>query len=108
MKTETLSPAEIRARGSKALRKALGPIGAARFFVECGLGSGNYTEERRSREDQETLESIVARIQSRHRHRDEAGPTAKGTMPTAKSRAVPSPAAAMNASILPPHDLRAT
>lgn len=40
------NPAELRARGFKALVDALGWVNAVRFLRQYEPGTGNYTEER--------------------------------------------------------------
>ena len=39
-------PAELRARGFRALVDALGWVNAVRFIQQFEIGTGNYTEER--------------------------------------------------------------
>ena len=46
MKTEAATPAELRVRGFKALKKELGADGAVRFLQQFSNGSGDYTAER--------------------------------------------------------------
>ena len=46
MKTETLSPQEIRTIGFEALLRELGPAGAIRFIQQYETGRGDYTRDR--------------------------------------------------------------
>ncbi len=47
MKTEYLTPHEIRTIGFGALLRELGPAGAIRFLQQYEAGRGDYTRERR-------------------------------------------------------------
>ncbi len=42
---------EIRNEGLKALRKALGPVGMARFIQQYENGEGDYTKEKYDQAD---------------------------------------------------------
>lgn len=47
MNTKTLhDPVELRKLGVKALTKALGPVGMARFLGQFERGTGDYTKDR--------------------------------------------------------------
>ncbi len=65
MKTEALNPAELRGAGYKALAAALGPLGMARFILQFEHGHGDYTRERRQRLENQSVQSIAARIRTR-------------------------------------------
>lgn len=46
MKSQTMSPNEIRKLGIESLFKALGPTGMVRFLQQFDTGTGDYTAER--------------------------------------------------------------
>lgn len=69
MKTDTLNPAELRAAGYKALADALGPLGMARFLLQFERGHGDYTRERRQRFQNQSVQSVAARIRARKKSR---------------------------------------
>ena len=54
---------QIRDEGFTALIKALGPDDAIRFINSYDQGSGNYTEEKYQRAD-EDFDTVVARIRN--------------------------------------------
>lgn len=56
---------QIRDEGFTALIKALGPDDAIRFINSYDQGSGNYTEEKYQRAD-EDFDTVVARIKNRN------------------------------------------
>ena len=56
---------QIRDEGFTALIKALGPEDAIRFINSYDQGSGNYTEEKYQRPD-EDFDTVVARIRNRN------------------------------------------
>lgn len=45
------NPLEIRMAGMRALKDALGPVGAVRFMQQYDFGYGDYTKERQSEPD---------------------------------------------------------
>ncbi len=53
------NPLEIQIVGMKALKEALGPIGAVRFIQQCNPGSGDYTSEHQSMPDVDPDETIA-------------------------------------------------
>ncbi len=65
MKTATRSMVDIRREGLTALRKALGPVDALRFIMECKLGKGDYTAERHVILGDPNLKEIVDSIRTR-------------------------------------------
>ncbi len=65
MKTENMTPNEIRKLGIEALSRALGPIGMARFIQQFDKGSGNYTAERGKWLDDLRLDDMVEEIKAR-------------------------------------------
>ena len=71
MKTDTLtlSPAELRTAGCKALADALGPLGMARFLRQFEQGNGNYTRDRKKWLGHQSVQSVVQRIRSRKKSR---------------------------------------
>jgi len=69
MKAELLNPAELRAAGYKALAAALGPLGMARFLLQFEHGQGDYTRERREKPQNESVQSVAARIRARKKKR---------------------------------------
>ncbi|GHU43323.1 hypothetical protein FACS1894111_08720 [Clostridia bacterium] len=56
---------EIRNEGYRVLTRGLGAAGTAVFLRQFENGNGNYTEERRIALDENSIDSIVARIKSR-------------------------------------------
>ena len=46
MKVNLNNPLEIRTVGMKALREALGPVGAVQFMQQYDLRYGDYTKEK--------------------------------------------------------------
>ncbi len=65
MKTEALNPVELRAAGYKALSKALGAAGMARFLSQLDRGRGDYTRDRHAWNQGQSVESIAARVRTR-------------------------------------------
>ena len=63
--TEIKTINQIRDEGFTALIKALGPDDAIRFINSYDQGSGNYTEEKYQRPD-EDFDTVVARIRNRN------------------------------------------
>lgn len=51
LKVNLNNPKEIRTVGIKALKEALGPVGAVRFIQQYDLGYGDYTKEKLSEPD---------------------------------------------------------
>lgn len=56
---------QVREEGFAALIKALGPGDAIRYVNSFDQGSGNYTEEKYQRPD-EDFDTVVARIRDRN------------------------------------------
>jgi hypothetical protein len=52
---------EIRQMGLKALLKALGPIGMARFMQQYDTGYGDYTKEKYEQPDM-TMEDVELKM----------------------------------------------
>ena len=48
MKVNLNNPLEIRTVGMKALREALGPVGAVQFMQQSDLGYADYTKEKQA------------------------------------------------------------
>jgi hypothetical protein len=69
MKTEMLTPAELRAAGYKALAAALGPLGMARFLLQFEQGHGDYTRQRREWLRDTSVSTAAARIRARKKGR---------------------------------------
>ena len=63
MKTLTLH--EINIIGIQALKKVLTPIELVRFFQQYEMGNGNYTEERKEKYKDYTLEQIYSEIKNK-------------------------------------------
>ena len=59
------NPSAIRNEGYKVLVQGLGVAGAVMFLRQIEDGTGNYTEERRSALEQNSINSIAARIKKR-------------------------------------------
>ncbi|MBA4150778.1 MAG: hypothetical protein H0X66_21915 [Verrucomicrobia bacterium] len=57
--------AELRAAGYKALTDALGPLGMARFLQQFEQGHGDYTHERHTWLQEESVETVANRIRAR-------------------------------------------
>ena len=57
----------IREDGFRVLLKELGPVGTVDFLRQLENGTGNYTEERISLYDRETIDSIASRIFERNK-----------------------------------------
>ncbi len=53
------NPMEIQIVGMKALKEALGPIGAIRFLQQHNPGYGDYTKERQEQPDVDPDETIA-------------------------------------------------
>ena len=56
----------IRNEGYRALTRELGAAGAVVFLRQFENGSGNYTEERRTMMDENTVDAIAERIRKRN------------------------------------------
>ena len=67
MKQKPRTLEQIRIAGLRALRRELGPVGMVRFLHQYEVGTGDYTEERRQRLDQWTMEEILAELEKRRR-----------------------------------------
>ncbi len=65
MKTDTLSPAELRNAGCQALAEALGPLGMARFLRQFERGNGDYTRDRKGWLGNSSVQTVAQRIRSR-------------------------------------------
>jgi len=63
--TEIKTINQIREEGFAALIKALGPGDAIRYVNSFDQGTGNYTEEKYERPD-EDFDAVVARIRNRN------------------------------------------
>ena len=63
--TEIKKINQVREEGFAALIKALGPGDAIRYINSFDQGSGNYTEEKYQRPD-EDFDTVVARIRERN------------------------------------------
>ena len=51
--------------GTKALLKALGPVGMAMFILNFYKGSGDYTAEKYNQPD-ESIDEIIAKLKKYH------------------------------------------
>jgi len=56
----------VRSEGYRALARELGAAGAALFLRQLESGSGNYTEERRTTMDKNSVDTIAERIRRRN------------------------------------------
>ncbi|MEW6687025.1 MAG: hypothetical protein AB1393_12620 [Candidatus Edwardsbacteria bacterium] len=65
MKSEIISPREIRKIGLESLAKVLGPIGMVRFLQQFEAGRGNYTKERVRWFGKITIQDIVKEIRKK-------------------------------------------
>ncbi|MCD7847079.1 MAG: hypothetical protein LUG49_03475 [Oscillospiraceae bacterium] len=59
MQVNLSNPMEIQIVGMKALKEALGPVGAVRFIQQNNPGYGDYTKERQARPDVDPDEAIA-------------------------------------------------
>ncbi len=55
----TLNPVELRKKGIKALKEALGPVDMIRFLHQFDLGSGDYTKERKNWLTEQKVDEIL-------------------------------------------------
>ncbi|MDR1101385.1 MAG: hypothetical protein LBL34_03410 [Clostridiales bacterium] len=62
---EKETPFRIMTIGIEALREKLGAIGVAEFFRYFGLGYGDYTKERKSMREGQTLDEICEEIRAK-------------------------------------------
>ena len=62
MNTKPMSLREIRAAGLEALARELGPVGMVRFLQQFETGRGDYTRERETWLEAETVESLAGKI----------------------------------------------
>lgn len=70
MRTETLTPAEIRRRGYDALLRELGPLGYVRFLQEFEPGRGDYTRDRHQwldRLSHEDWKAMLKKVQEKRK-----------------------------------------
>jgi len=56
----------IRNKGYRALTRELGAAGAVVFLRQLENGSGDYTEERQMMMDENSVDTIAARIRKRN------------------------------------------
>lgn len=63
--TQSMSLAEIRREGFRALLDRLGPAGTARFLQQYDQGRGDYTQDRHEWLDGLSEEELVASIKQR-------------------------------------------
>jgi hypothetical protein len=69
--TITLTPLpELNRKAFDILVRELGAPDALRFFGQIGLGSGNYTEERRGMFDDLTMEEYRKRVEALRKKED--------------------------------------
>lgn len=61
---------EINREGHAALVRELGIVGALRFLSQYANGQGDYTAERESFLEDETLEELFEQVQMADRKRD--------------------------------------
>ena len=62
----------VRINGYRALTRELGTAGAAVFLRQLENGSGDYTEERRAKMDENSVDVIAERIRKRNAQLDES------------------------------------
>ncbi len=62
MKTQTLTPSEVRSRGFQALNRELGTVGFLKFMHQFERGRGDYSRERHALVDNLGLAAIMAGI----------------------------------------------
>ena len=56
----------IRNEGYRVLTRELGAAGAAQFLRQLGTGSGNYTEDRFTSREINSVDAIAERIRERN------------------------------------------
>jgi hypothetical protein len=67
MRSETMSPTEIRKLGLEVLAKALGPVGMVRFLQQFEIGVGDYTKQRAKWLKDLDIEMIIKEIKGRRK-----------------------------------------
>ena len=65
MKRKSMSLAEVRREGLRALEERLGPAGMIRFLRMYDSGNGDYTAERAELLKNQTVDQIVSRVKAR-------------------------------------------
>ena len=65
MKSQVMSPNQIRRVGLEALAKALGQIGMVRFLQEFEVGKGDYTKEKHRWLSNMKIQDIVKGIEKK-------------------------------------------
>ncbi len=63
---------EIRLKGLKALRKALGRVGMIRFLQQFDTGRGDYAQERHAWVDQTSLDDLRSLAQRNRKTKKES------------------------------------
>ena len=69
MNTQTMSLEEIRITGMEALARELGIVGMIRFLQQFETGHGNYSKDRHKWLDNQTMDTVINRIQDRKQSR---------------------------------------
>jgi len=67
MKTQIMTPNEIRSKGIAILVKSFGPVNMAKFIQQFDVGSGDYTKDRAKWLNKTNLDSIVKAIEERRK-----------------------------------------
>ena len=65
MITENMTLNEIQQAGLAALSRELGPVGFVRFLQMLERGYGDYSQERSTWFEEQSIEDIVKRIQEK-------------------------------------------
>jgi beta-lactamase class D len=64
------NPNTIRAEGYRVLSRELGAANAANFLRQLENGNGDYTQERHTVLEENTIDAITERIKTRKEQRD--------------------------------------
>lgn len=65
MNTESMTLNEIQQAGLAALSRELGPVGFVRFLQMFERGYGDYSQERSSWLEEQSIDNIAKRIQEK-------------------------------------------
>ena len=66
MPTKTMTLNEIQQTGLAVLSRELGPVGMVRFLQMFEIGEGDYTVEREQWLQNQSIDDIAKRIQTKH------------------------------------------
>ena len=69
MNTQAMSLEQIRITGMEALARELGIVGMIRFLQQFETGYGDYSEDRHQWLDNQSMDSLVKRIQEKRQQK---------------------------------------